>query len=297
MRVENDYQFYYLLTGGRFEMTDWDRSLRSDCYPIPADSGILLTEPMASHWTTQITDCLGALPFGGDLVRTDPGGPPQAPVAFLGVYPAATRVVKRRVGVEYMNLPLEVERTSFEPGSESGKYLDERYLEPLGLDRRQAFMFDMMPYFLANTARSGKDGRSMWDNICAYQKATDEQLAVKPRPTPEKLLEECRSMPGNLERLVEYLGSCRPELLLTLGTEAAAFSRGCGIAKVVKELLYAVPVEISLLGIKVRVVHLTHPGNLMRNPAWRERHEVWCRGAGREIVQEFLRRAGPDRFL
>jgi len=236
------------------------------------------------HWTTSLPDRLGALPFGGDLIRTDPGGPPQAPIAFLGVYPAATRVEKRLVGDEYMNLSLEVERTSFESGSESGKHLDAHYLEPLGLDRAHVFLFDMMPYFLANTARSGKGGRSMWDNIQRYQKVTGEKLAVKPRPEPKKLLGECRSMHGNRERLVDYIGRCRPELLLTLGAEPAAFTRGCVIAKVVGELLYAAPVEINFLDVNVRTVHLVHPGNLMRNKSWRKKHETWCRGAGREMV-------------
>ncbi len=252
---------------------------------------------MAPNWTRQLPEKLGALPFGGDLTRTDPGGPPQSPVAFLGVYPAATRVEKRLMGDEYMNLPLAVERTSFEPGSQSGKYLDEHYLEPLGLDRGQVFLLDMMPYFMANTASSGKDGRSMWDNIRHYQEVTGEQLAVKPRPVPEKLLGECRSMPGNPERLVEYFGRCRPELLLTLGAEAAAFSKGYGVAKIVPELIFAEPVEIHLLGVKTRTVHLVHPGNLMRNQAWREKHEIWCRGSGRELVQDAIRGAGLDRFL
>ena len=139
---------------------------------------------------------------------------------------------------------------------------------------------DMAPYFMANTSVSRSSGRSMWDNVCIYSKEEKRELAVIPRPTPNELVEMCRTMPGNRERLTQYMMESNIEDLLTLGSEAAAFVRGSRNVVEGQEFLYAAAEKMEFMGKIVRVHHLAHPGNLMRasskNKKWHDAHESWC---------------------
>src|SRR5690606_10372560 len=105
-------------------------------------------------WEVFIPPTRGELPNGTPLRRTEPSGSFSAPIMFLGAYPAATSTKPSVVGGTRMTLPTAVEAESFEPASKSGGELDEHYLEPLGLRRRDVLVTDLMPYYLANTTRS-----------------------------------------------------------------------------------------------------------------------------------------------
>jgi hypothetical protein len=182
------------------------------------------TKPATSTaWADLIPDQKGSLPSGEPVWRTEPAGPSNAPAAFLGVYPAG-QVRRSTVGGVTMNLPFQVERTSFESISKSGKDLDSGYLNPLGLQRASVFLFDLLPYFLANTRGSG--GKTMWRNIQRYEELTQRKLGVEPRPDPRRLPDVARQMPGNVARLTDYMNRARPRVLFTLGAEVAAFVRG-----------------------------------------------------------------------
>ena len=232
------------------------------------------------NWQKDIPQRLGALPFEGDLLRTEPGGNPLAKIGFLGVYPALTvRKLYKHEGKK-MPVPVAVERESFAEGSASGKHLRVHYLEPMGVTWNDVLTMDMAPYFMANTSLSKSSRRSMWDNVCIYGKATGEAMAVIPRPPPNELVEMCKTMPGNRERLTHYMAESNIEDLLTLGSEAAAFVRGSRTVKEGQEFLYAPAVKMEFMGKVVRVHHLAHPGNLMyvseKNKKWRDAHEAWC---------------------
>lgn len=247
-------------------------------------------------WEASIPDVLGDLPFGGSLVRTDPGGPCPAPIAILGLYPAHTRTKLYRMkdGTRIL-LPVEVESRSF-AGSHSGKELTSRYLDLLGLSKDQVFTIDLYPYFLANTATSGS-GRSMWDNVQRYQKETGLALTVQGRPEPDAMVHLCRTLAGNLERLADGLARCRPQLVITLGNEVAAFVRGYDRAKAAQQHLYGPPIESRVFGAPVRVVHGAHPGVFVRGGAknpWIAKHEAWCRGDGAKLVADALRRSAAS---
>lgn len=237
-------------------------------------------------WRELLPARRGSLPLGGELVRTDASGPADAAVAILGVYPAATRLGRWEDESQVCNLPVEVERTSFEPASRSGRDLDTRYLAPLGLARCSVRITDLWPYYLSTTV-SGDNGRSMADNVKRYEVATGMKTAVEPRPAPDVLLAQARELPGNLDRLAEVLGHPALRLLLTLGNEAAAFVRGLTSVRDAQDLLYQPVVELEFLGRTFRVVHLTHPGNLLRRESgWQQRHEVWCSGLGQSLVAQ-----------
>jgi len=238
-------------------------------------------------WQATLPDRAGVLPGGGVLRRTDPSGPAPATIAILGVYPALTGKRIFTIDGVRMTLPTEVEGLSFEAGSASGAEIDGNYLRPLNLTRRDVFITDMMPYFLANTTRSSS-GRSMADNVRLYESSTGMNTGIEARPSPAKLVKLASEMPGNLDRLRDYLGQCEPRLLLTLGTEAAAFVRGMtfsAASRQVDELLYGQPVRTSFLGIDAQVVHLVHPHLFIkRNAKWMERHHEWCSTKGRHLV-------------
>jgi len=246
---------------------------------------------LPKHWQTLLPPTRGTLPNGQPVHRTDPSGNPEADIAIMGLYPAA-KVGQRTIGGQAMNLPVEVERTSFEHGvSESGRQIDDNYLTPLGLTRDLVLLLDLLPYFLANT-RGPKD-HTMADNLRLYEGLTGETLGIEARLPAAKMIKMAREMPGNLDRLRDYLGRCQPKLVLTLGVEVAAFVREEAFSRVsreVKQYLYREPEVLNVLGIDTQVVHLAHPGILMsgRGADWRIQHDRWCEGAGRELVKSAL---------
>lgn len=243
----------------------------------------------SAQWEALIPRERGTLPGGGPLARTDPTGRFGAPIVFLGVYPAATAVRPLAVDGARMLLPVAVEPESFTANSASGKELGVHYLAPLGLTRTDVLIMDMLPYFLANVSRS-QSGRSMDDNIRRWEAWTGQQTGIETRPPAPDLVQIARTMPGNLERLRDYLHRCQPRLLLTLGAEAAAFVRDEAFAKVqrrVKDVLYGPPVRLQFLGLELETVHLVHPHQFIkRNEGWMDRHREWCQGRGRELAKD-----------
>jgi len=247
---------------------------------------------MVESWEEMLPAVPSSLPLGGVLHRTDPSGARTAKIAFLGVYPAATKLDRWRHNGQTYQLPVGVERTSFDPESRSGTEVDARYLAPLRLSRDDVLLFDMMPYFLANTSNSGNEARSMWSNVQLYERVTCTKTAVRPRPEPDELLVECERIPGNHERLKSIFRSATNlRLLFTLGNEAAAFVRCISHAKDAQKHLYEPPeggVRAVLGRTGVCVVHLAHPGLLIKNTRWRQKHATWCEKTGQELVRKVL---------
>jgi hypothetical protein len=238
-------------------------------------------------WRDQIPAHKGQLPNGEPVWRTDVGGNPTAAVTILAVYPAA-RVRQQVVGGRRLNLPVAVERTSFETGvSRSGQELQRRYLAPLGLTHADVRLVDLWPYFMAN--KRGTPGATMADNLAWYEQATGTRLDIDARPDPAELVRLAGVLPGNTARLAEFLRDT--ELVITLGLEAAAFLRGLPysvVAASAGSLLYQPPVGASMGSVRFEAVHAVHPGLLMARSAgtgdWGRRHEQWLREGGRQAV-------------
>jgi hypothetical protein len=243
---------------------------------------------MNNDWRKWLPDEIGKLPLGGVLRRTEANGSPQARIALLGIYPAATRWQTFARNGMTLKLPVEVESHSFESSSRSGGDLDIKYFNLLGIARDDVLMLDLVPYFFANTSKAKVSSRSMWENIQVYTQLTGEKTAVQPRPAEDDLLQLCRTMPGNMDRLAEYLSSPELQLLITLGRESAAFVRGHEHAADGQQHLYADLDPIELFGRKIAVVHLVHPGQLQRGNEWKERNESWCKTTGRDLMKTIL---------
>lgn len=240
-------------------------------------------------WEDLIPFDRGPLPWAPQyrFHRTNLGGNPEARIALLGVYPTLTAVIRYADGSQRYNLPKEFEEESFLPGSASGAEIAENYFKKLGMKRTDVCIFDMMPYPFANTT-CGKNGRSMWTNIERYCQAHDTTSPIRPRPDPDALLYECRSMPGNQERLIEYLNPGTRQILITLGNEFAAYVRGYTRAKDGQPHLYGQPERIQLFGTNILIVNLAHPGIVMKNSDWRKRHLDWCENTGRALIAGIL---------
>lgn len=150
------------------------------------------------------------------------------------------------------------------------------------------------PYYLANTTASGTDGRSMCDNVRAYE-AEHGRTGIEARPQPDELVALASAMPGNLDRLTAYVEQYTPTLLLTLGAEAAAFVRGTthsAIKPLVEETLYSEPQQLRVFGRDLVVAHLVHPHLFIkRNEAWMQRHRDWVTQRGRALVAQHAQRA------
>jgi hypothetical protein len=252
---------------------------------LPAEAPFpnVLARSMNDSWLTLLPDRLGDMPLGGDLLRTDAAGLETARVALFGVHPAATEWQHATVNGQAVKLPVAVERTSFDPHSKSGEDLFTKYLRPLGLARQSVLLLDLWPYFLANTRReSGR--KSLADSIREYEAVTGHKTAVEARPTGNELLSRIRSAPGNLDRLRSIVRHA-PRLVLTLGSEAAAFARGLERAAAAQEYFYRDPeeLEVASLGLRATFVHLAHPSN--GKPALRARHEAWALTKGPELVR------------
>jgi hypothetical protein len=238
---------------------------------------------MDTSWLSHFPDRLGDLPLGGDLVRTDAAGPDTARIAFIGVHPAATEWKAADVKGQSVKLPVAVERTSFDPLSKSGQDLLAKYLRPLGLRREDVLLLDLWPYFMASTRReSGR--KSLAESIRDYEAKAKHKTAVEARPTGNELLSRIRSAKGNIDRLASILRH-KPQLVLTLGSEAAAFVRGLDRATDGQEYLYreAEDLRLASLDFTATTVHLAHPGN--GKPEWRARHEAWSVATGCDLVR------------
>jgi len=141
----------------------------------------------------------------------------------------------------------------------SARELEENFLAPLSIDRRDCWITDLVKVFLF------KKG-----HITRYEKLG----AVAPSGYTRERFAELgeRSLPW-LER---ELVAARPKFVITLGAEVAGVLRGIGSPAGQIRLL--VP-EVSTLRIgenSVPAMHCAHPGIIMRrgerNP-WPRRHE------------------------
>jgi len=242
---------------------------------------------LPAPWEALIPSISGTLPEGAPLYRTDPSGSLTASVVILGVYPALTEKKQLTIAGTRMWLPTQVERHSFAQGSASGAEIDTHYLDPLGLSRASVRLLDLLPYYFANTTKS-TSGRSMADNVAAYERATGQRTGIQARPNETTLVRLATEMPGNLDRLRHTLAQGAPRLLPTLGLESAAFIRGYDFARAnreVEQLLYGSAESLQVLGITLQVVHLAHPHLFIKkNEKWTTRHHAWCESTGRALV-------------
>ena len=187
-------------------------------------------------------------------------------VMIVGAYPSAR--FEFMAGVR--DVPVGDNLGPFEPeryfdGSSvrtqrSADELARYYLEPLQLNREQdCWVTDLVKVFLFKSGHRAK-----------YEKLG---IAVPEGYHRERFEELGRASVG---MLLAELQVAQPELVITLGREVAGILRGVDGSKARNALLGNPPVEVEIQGHRMTMVHLAHPGIVMRrsstsNP-WPDRH-------------------------
>ena len=205
------------------------------------------------------------------------GGAPLRPVVpldtaiggffILGAYPSARFEV---VGRE-RDVPVGDNLGPFEPEryfdgdrvrtQASADELAQHYLKPLGIQRDECWVTDLVKVFLFKPGHRDKYARLKAEAPRGYERERFEELGRL-------------SMPW----IIRELEVAKPKLLVTLGAEVAGVVRGVKSTTARTALIAPDVSELRVGGLTVPVVHLAHPGIVMRkggadsrNP-WPARH-------------------------
>jgi uracil-DNA glycosylase len=202
-------------------------------------------------------------------------------VFIIGAYPSARFAAiegERDVPVGDISGPFSTER--YFDGQRvrtvaSGRELEEAYLQPLGLHRAQCWITNLVRVFLF------KEG-----HIAKYHRL---ECAWPERETRSRFEEFARQGRPWLE---EELSLAEPKLVITLGSEVAGVLQGVAGQSSRNELLGGDLKELSCGDRNYPVLHLAHPGIVMR-PAternrWPHLHRTLHIPAAREAVARLL---------
>lgn len=157
----------------------------------------------------------------------------------------------------------------------SGQELEEAYLAPLGLRRDQCWITDLVRVFLF------KEG-----HIAKYRR-----LGCNWPPRETRSQFEVYAERG-LGWLVEELEIAKPRVIITLGSEVAGLLQGVRGQKHRNELLGGDRKEMSVGAKTYPVIHLAHPGIVMRPATERNRwpvvHKTHHIPVARQAVEKLL---------
>jgi uracil-DNA glycosylase len=180
-------------------------------------------------------------------------------VFILGAYPSAIfqSIRKRRVPVDNLKMPFDA--TVYPGGvNASAEELDESYLKPLGLSRNDCWITNLVKVFLFKKEHA-EQFRVLGSTYSAY--ATREEYE--------------RYAKGGLAWIDRELEIAEPRLIITLGSEVAGIIADVGDAGKREKLLNPYKVRTIRRGNhEYRVIHMVHPGQLMRRtPKWTKIHQ------------------------
>lgn len=172
----------------------------------------------------------------------------------------------------------------------SGVALDDHFLKPLGFDRDDAWLCDLVPNTLLNSSQKAALDRcyTEWVKKDVLKPVTLEE-AKRPFPITDKRRNEI------LDELLES----KATTLVTLGDEPIQFFLAplCGkwpkLSKSVKnDSDYGLPQEAVLNGKKFEVINLVHPrqaaGLGTHSEKWRSLHKKWVAGLAKRNDQNHL---------
>lgn len=155
----------------------------------------------------------------------------------------------------------------------SGVVLDSLYLNPLGIEREECWITDLVQSYLANDGQLSRISKS-------YEPLVDEGIVPAAR---------LRRRAGKVTHLPDYreeslrreLEEASPELVITLGNEPLQ----CLGLDPLDPSSYGTEREVPVLGSSVRLLALVHPrqsGALgQSSPKWTAAHREWVASVGR----------------
>jgi hypothetical protein len=201
-------------------------------------------------------------------------------VMILGAYPSA------RFGVVsgIRDVPVGDNMGPFEPEryfdgqrvrtQASADELRELFFAPLGLNRADCWVTDMVKVFLFKEGHRKKYASLGAAPPRGYERERFEALAHE-----------------SISWLERELEVAAPRLLVSFGSEVAGILRAVQGQQRRNQLLTGDPVDLSVGGRTVRAVHLAHPGILMRKgndrrnpwPAEHQKHLIKLKAALTEL--------------
>jgi len=167
----------------------------------------------------------------------------------------------------------------------SGVALDERFLAPLGLTRKDAWLCDLVPH----SCRNERQQAAVKDR---YMPLVRRRLAPKPDwPAVPKVLADAK----RVREIEDELVASKAGVLITLGDQPLRwFARHYG-AKArlatygTERTEYGRLHPIEVRGREIMLLPLVHPRQAAalgaHSERWRALHEVWARGRAKKVLQ------------
>lgn len=219
--------------------------------------------------------------YGNPVLPVVPLQTMQKRIFIIGAYPSARfRTIEgiRDIPVDDNLEPFTTER--YFDGSrvrnvDSGIELEQNYLRPLGLTFQDCWITDLVKVFLF------KPG-----HIKKYRQLGIEFPRTETRGQFEQHAQD--SLPW-LEKEIQL---AEPKLIITLGSEVAGILQHVRGRKSRHALLKGDVQSITIAEQTHDVVHLAHPGIVMRSPSetnqWPKIHMDVHIPAAREVIQKIL---------
>lgn len=190
-------------------------------------------------------------------------------IMIIGAYPSADFQGGRVPGD---NLKMPFDPTMYPNGiNKSAVELDDKYLTPLGLSRDDCWITNLVKVFLFKKGHPQAHGKVKAVVVVEKETRSDFELYAK----------------RSLHWIETEVTLAKPKLIITLGEEVAGVMTKTAGSRRVKLLDYVVR-NINLKGHEYKIVHMAHPGQLMReNPKWLKIHADGIK-ALRPEIQEML---------
>lgn len=221
--------------------------------------------------------------YGNPVQPVVPLDTEQDSVFIVGAYPSARFAsIKRERDVPVGDNcgPFSTERY-FDGRSirtvDSGFELEQAYLNPLGLQRARCWITDLVRVFLF------KDG-----HVKKYRSLGCQWPSAETRTRFEEYASQGMSW------LEDELRVARPRIIITLGSEVAGIMQNVKGKPERNNLLGGDLKEVAVGGKAYPVIHLAHPGIIMRPPTehnpWPRLHREEHIPAAREVIRTTLQK-------
>ena len=155
----------------------------------------------------------------------------------------------------------------------SGIALDKEYLSPLGINRNQCWLCDLVPYSMMNLSQL----KAIMRNIDFLNELNIPFPTLKEASSENRVISDDRR-----NEILEEIKLSQAEYLITLGNEPITnfISKFCPeINELDRGKSYGYPIEIDIKGIKIKLIRLVHPrqaGRLgLHDNDWYEAHQSW----------------------
>lgn len=183
----------------------------------------------------------------------------------------------------------ELEPAGIDFNGPSGRALDECYLKPLRIERKQCWLSDLVPHSCLNIQQK-KAIEERYHSLMG--KYNIPRATIPDRPT--QVLSNDRH-----DEILEELRTAQPKLVITLGDEplrwffARYYSEMISLRETIETpQRYGMVIPCVVKSIRFNLLPLTHPRNAARlglhSKDWYERHKEWTESAAMSVVEKLF---------